>query len=402
MLLSVAILASAIVPSVPLRDVVTNAPTQVADLVRPAAYVAIAPLSDVLDMLTLLSLLQHVVLVLTTGLAFIGWRLWRKPPSTRIREIRAAAIAVSALAMLYVTMAVVPRPMAALRLDDPSLLAVDFHSHTNASYDARAGFSAADNRSWHQAAGFGAAYVSDHHSLRGVRAGTSANPATSGDTTMLLPGLEASYSGQHVIVLGVSHDARTAPVRQWADGRATAGANVSLVMTIPGPVAAFGALSGGTPSPVRGIELTDACPRGLDVGDRRHAAIVALADRLDIALLASSDNHGWGRTAVAWSVMFLPGWRGLTSDSLDARIRSSLSGRGRQAVIPIGRTRVRSADVWSLLPTAPAAVWLMLRALSWPERLSWLAWCWGFVLIAHITRALRARRATRLRHPHFA
>jgi predicted metal-dependent phosphoesterase TrpH len=399
-LLSAAVLVSAVVPSFPLRDVVTNAPVQIADLVRPAAYVAIAPLSDVLDTLTLLSLLQHVVLVLTIGLAFICWRLWRRAPSTLTAEIRAASVALFVLAILYVAMAVAPRPMAALRLQDPSLVAVDFHSHTNASYDARAGFSAAQNRGWHQAAGFGAAYVSDHHSLRGVRAGTRANPTISGDTTMLLPGLEASYSGQHVVVLGVPHDARSAPVRQWADGRATSGARVALVMTIPGPVAAFGALSGGTPSPVRGIELTDACPRGLDVGDRRHAAIVALADRLDIALLASSDNHGWGRTAVAWSVMFLPGWRGLTADSLDSRIRASLSLRGRQAVIPIGRTRVRSADVWSLLPTAPAAVWLMFRTLSWPERLSWLAWCWGLVVIARITRSLRTRRDG-LR-PHFA
>jgi predicted metal-dependent phosphoesterase TrpH len=285
--------------------------------------------------------------------------------------------------------------MAALRLRDDSQLAVDFHSHTNASYDARPGFSAAQNRAWHQAAGFDAAYVSDHHSFRGVHLALATNPAVAGDRTMLLPGLEAAYQDQHVIVLGSAHDAGTAPVRQWANGRATRGDGAGLILTIPGTVALFTRTEPAPPALVLGIEVSDGGPQGLAAGDRKRAPIIALADHLDAALLTGSDNHGWGRTAPAWSVMTIPGWRSLSADSLDARIRATLVTGGRRAVRPIGRTRAVGRDLPSLVVTGPATAWLMLRTLSWPERLSWIAWCWAAVAIASALGAWRRRRQSR-------
>ena len=399
--ISGAVLGSAAVPAPPLRDLLTSDPPVGAQLVRPALYVFFAPASNVLDTLTLLSLWQHVALTVTLVVLFALWRVTRVRGPGRVRrstwgaEVRVALLTAGLFAATYIAMAAAPRPMAALRLRDASLLAVDFHSHTNASHDARPGFSAEDNRAWHKGAGYDAAYVSDHHSFRGVDVALATNPAAAGDTTMLLPALEAAYQDQHVIVLGSAHDPGTAPVRQWVHGRATSDEAVGLILTIPGSVALFSRAGATPPVRVVGVEILDGGPQGLRAADRKRASIVALADRLDAALVTGSDNHGWGRTAAAWSVMTIPGWRGLSADSLDARIRATLVMSGRRAVRPIGRTRAAGGDLPALLATAPAAAWMMLRAVSWPERLSWIAWCWTAVAIATALGALRRRRQPR-------
>jgi predicted metal-dependent phosphoesterase TrpH len=403
--ISAAVLGSAVVPARPLRDLVSGEPAVAVELARPASYVVVAPVSNVLDTLTLLSLPQHVALAATVVGLFAVWRIARARGARRygadVRragwrvEVRAALLALGLFAATYCAMAGAPRPMAALHLNDDSLLAVDFHSHTNASHDARPGFSVEENRSWHQAAGYGAAYISDHHSFRGVDVALATNPAMAGDATMLLPALEAAYQDQHVIVLGSAHDAGTAPVRQWAQGRATSGEDAGLILTIPSTIAHFAHSHAAPPARVLGFEISDGGPQGLAAGDRKKATIIALADNLGAALVTGSDNHGWGRTAAAWSVMTLPGWRRLSATALDAGIRATLETNGRRAVRPIGRTRAVGSDWPALLATAPAASWMMLRILSWPERLSWIAWCWTVVAIGHTLDSWRRRRQTR-------
>ena len=392
-------------PAMPLRDLVTDGPAVSAELSRPTSYVVFAPASNLLDALTLLSLPQHLAVGATVIGMFAVWRIKRARRAGRNHgdarrsgwraEVRAALLGLGAVVAVYGAMAAAPRPMAGLRLDDTSLVAVDFHSHTDASHDARPGFTADENRSWHRAAGYGAAYISDHHSFRGVDVALATNPAMAGDTTMLLPALEATYQDQHVIVLGSAHDAGTAPVRQWVEDRATVGEDAGLILTIPSTIAHFEHPGAQTPARVLGIEISDGGPQGLAAGDRKRATILVLADRLDAALVTGSDNHGWGRTAAAWSVMTLPGWRGMSADSLDARIRDVLERDGRRGVRPIGRTRAVGNNVPAVLATVPVAAWTMLRTLSWPERLSWIAWCWMAVALTHALDSWRRRRLTR-------
>ena len=59
------VLASAPFAIAPVRDAVTLSTLPEAVLRRPLGYVLIAPVSDVLDLLALLSLRQHVALLLT-------------------------------------------------------------------------------------------------------------------------------------------------------------------------------------------------------------------------------------------------------------------------------------------------------------------------------------------------
>ena len=399
--LTATVLAAGAVPAEPVRDLLAQAITPAAHLERPLWYVVFAPLSDVLDMLTLFSLQQHIAFALSLCAAYACWRLVSRTLSDRTRrrarasEVRLGVSWLVATACAYAAMIAMPRPMARLALDDPAQIAIDFHSHTNASHDARAGFTPERNRAWHDAAGYDAAYVSDHHSFRGAVTGSASNPRAAGGVTMLLPALEAVYQGEHVIVVGSSHGPGTAPVRQWADSRLPGDAGAGLILTIPGTVAAF-RRTGVRQTRVLGIELSDACPRGLGETDAKSASILALATTLGTALLTGSDNHGWGHTAVAWSVMTIPGWRGMSADTLDAHIIATLARDGTRAVSPLARNRVRSADFASAATIAPDAMWMMLRTASWPERLSWIAWIWMASLLAAGYRHRRMRARLRL------
>jgi hypothetical protein len=138
------------------------------------------------------------------------------------------------------------------------------------------------------------------------------------------------------------------------------------------------------------VEISDAAPKGLEATQERHAEILRLADSLDWTPVAASDNHGWGRTAVSWSAFRIPGWRAMTPDSLDLRIRREVLDGGRRAGRVIERRRLDPRDSWlHLAGTAPEYAWMMLRTLSWPERASWLAWLAAWTLGGW---ALRRRR----------
>jgi hypothetical protein len=180
-----------------------------------------------------------------------------------------------------------------------------------------------------------------------------------------------------------------------------------VIQTIPGPLGKVPRPGMTGVVPVTAIEVSDAAPRGLSDGDRNRAHILALADTLGLAIVAGSDNHGWGRTAAAWSVMRVPGWRLLAPAALEDRIESGIRADGRQAVRVIERTRpvwptdsgARGWSGWvSIARGAPRFlgefVWQLTATRSWPERVSWLAWIWvatGWVIWRRTSVTARAK-----------
>jgi hypothetical protein len=129
---------------------------------------------------------------------------------------------------------------------------------------------------------------------------------------------------------------------------------------------------------VHAIELIDGAPRGIGQGDRDRDLILRLADSLDLAVVASSNLHGWARTASGWSLLRIPGWRDMTPDQVGAAIEAKVRREGRAAVEVVGPRRpvdpevglallglpVRFAlDFVSQLPRAERIVWLLWRAL---------------------------------------
>ncbi len=131
----------------------------------------------------------------------------------------------------------------------------------------------------------------------------------------------------------------------------------------------------------------DAAPRGLAQADRDRTTILEIADSLDLALVASSNNHGWGRTAAAWSLMRLPGWRRSPSDALASTISEAIRSQRKAAVRAVARRRVpEPATTAGFVLTGPRFIVHMLTILTWPERMAWGAWILGGAFLAGILR----------------
>jgi len=297
-------------------------------------------------------------------------------------------------------MIVAKRPMAALNLKDADLVAVDFHSHTSASHDGRAGFDAERNREWHRSAGFDAAYVTDHRTFDGALSAAERNPSVAGDGVTLLPGIELRDADEHPILLGADPARTRIPSANLEGVRVeTDGGPVPpiLLFTIPGNVLRLPPSEYTRPIRLAAIEVSDGGPRGMAQTARDRKEILALADRLHLAPVAGSDNHGWGRAAPAWSVLRIPGWRSMTPASLDVAIRRTLLSRLPGTVDVIARRTVGPPSGRIEAAVGGVAVGLlMLRTMNLRERLSWILWSWAIALLS-LVRARRTRRALRIR-----
>jgi hypothetical protein len=414
--LTALMLAGAVWPMAPLREAATGGVAGAAAGARlhlTPAFVALAPLNNTLDALSLLSVREHAALWLVLIAAYAAWRVtgrraWRRSaPGVSgpgaLHEVRLLVIALLCLVAVYATGALVSRPMAAIELPpgDSDMVTIDFHSHTNASHDGRTWFTPERNREWHQAAGFDVAYISDHFTFAGADAGVRANPARAGDGTVLFSAIESLEGGQHINVLGVGSpdyplfNGRYLAVAAMDAAIAAGRVTPVIVETIPGSLARLPRAGMPAVVPVTAIEVADAAPRGLSDGDRNRAWILALADSLGLATVSGSDNHGWGRTAAAWSVMRVPGWRGLTPPALEQRIEDGIRTDRRRAVAVIERTRpvwptaagTRGSGGWvSIAAGAPRFlvqfIWQITATRAWPERLSWLVWLWAAVMFS--------------------
>ena len=388
----------------PIRDAATGGGVPEATLDRSAGYLFMAPISAILDTVTLLSVRQHVALVVTLVLGWVLWWWWTRrerdlavSPTRRAVLVAArAGIALAMIAGLYVVAVLVPRPMAALQKDNLSIIAVDFHAHTKYSHDGRWNWEAEDVRRWHRKSGFDVAYISDHRTFDGAREGWANNPSQSGTETILLPAIEAVWQGEHVNILDADRmyrgilDASLRDVDSDALRLASLvpGNEPVLIETIPGDLSKVVAAKGREPG-VRAIEVVDGAPRGLAQSRQQRARILDIADSANIALVAGSDHHGWGHTAPAWTLLILPGWRAAPPEELSRAIAATLRSGGRGAT-KVAERYVANTDEAALVPfTVPLVTWGMLRTLSLDERVVWFAWIAALVLLTGVRRMRR-------------
>jgi len=149
---------------------------------------------------------------------------------------------------------------------------------------------------------------------------------------------------------------------------------------------------------VAGIEVSDGSPRGMAQSARDREAILALAGKLHLAIVSATDNHGWGRTPPAWSVMRIPGWREMTPGELDIAIRRTIITRGPRAIEVIARRTAappRGKIAAALSGIAVALV--MMRTMSVTDRFSWIAWSWAFYFLSVLSARRRIDLRTRKR-----
>lgn len=357
-----------------------------------AGYLVLAPICSFFDALSLLTVRQHIGLVLSVILVYAVWRALRGRRGRSVLrlivgEVVGVVVLLGGILGVYALAVLVPRPMAYLRVQDPDVLVLDFHSHTNRSHDGRKGFSAEANREWHRRAGFEAAFITDHTYVDTAVAAAGRNPDLGGQGTLLFAGREVVFEGEHVVALDTL-DPRTTPKSgpAWPVLIQTIPGNLSKV-PVPGP----GGLGG-----VVGIEVVDAAPRGLGQTDRDRARILHIADSLNLATVAASDNHGWGWTAAAWNLMRIPGWRTMPSTRL-AHVVEEEVRFGRQAAVDVvaRRTIHESGPAIVALLTGPRLIWQLLITLTWSERVSWILWILAVWSVATLlSRRSPERRTT--------
>ena len=400
------VLVSAPFAIAPVRDAVTLAPLPEATLRRPLGYVLMAPVSDVLDLLTLLSLRQHIALLLTLLIGYAVWFGWRgrvmpvtvAPGRRAVRIAARIGLAVLAVLFVYALGVFLPRPMAALDTA-AEVISVDFHSHTKYSHDGRPDWDPETVRDWHRDAGYTAAYITDHRTFEGARDAWANNPQFAGQGTTLLPGIEVVWKGEHVNVLDADRKYRGILTETLRDidepslalASAIPGNEPVIIQTFPGDITRMIPANGPGTAGVRAIELVDGAPKGLGQTRRERARIIHDADSLDLALVAGSDNHGWGHAAAAWTLLYVPGWRNATPDQLSDAIVNFLRRGGVRSTRVVERYVADTESGLKLVLTAPLVVWGMLRTLSPDERAVWIAWAIALSIVARLVASRRPR-----------
>jgi hypothetical protein len=121
--------------------------------------------------------------------------------------------------------------------------------------------------------------------------------------------------------------------------------------------------------------------------------MVQLADSANLALVAGSDSHGWGHTASAWTLMFIPDWRSVSPELLSTTIVRAIRVGGRKST-RVAERYVADTESGVALPlTVPLVTWGMFRTLTGDERIIWLAWSLAIYLLWRFRRARRAKAA---------
>ena len=403
-ILSLLVMVSADFMVDPVRNASTFMPVTEVHLVVSSGYLLLAPICNVLDTLTLMSLRQHVAILVTLIVLYAAWRGWRgrRRGTGMWREVRAAVIALLSLLAVYAAGALIPRPMASLAVQPPFndvLVVADFHSHTSYSHDGAPWFRPEANRRWHHAAGYDVAYITDHRTVRGAEEGIANNPPLAGQGTMILQGLEVVWDGAHVNILGAQRMYKGLTDTALRDVDSTALALASMVpdhepivvYTFPNLMRHLHAANGAGTAGARAIELVDGSPKGLGDSRRKRPLITSDADTLNMAMVAGTDNHGWGFTAPGWTLLQIPGWRGMSTDSLSWAIEQSIRHSGFDATEVVERREANtSLTNWRLAATVPLVVARMFTMISDNERVSWLIWIWA-VVFAQIAWRRRKR-----------
>lgn len=375
-----------------LRDAATGEYLPAYRLEFPAGYLLSAPLSSFADMLTYASARQDKVLVayLLLGFwipwAFLGPRSWKRAGACYALYL-CGVLAFLAWAVLL------PRPCARLRLPDPDLLALDFHSHTSRSWDGRRSFGPEANMEWHRRSGYDAAFITDHNAMdASLRAQELSRRGWRPGGFRSLAGEELSLQDTHVAMLGnrsridnAAYDASLPGVFRLLREAAPRHGGLA-VMSLPEywlrhpssrweQFAAHGAA---------GFEIVNAAPKSLDFPERLRREIVALCRRRNLFLAGASDSHGWGSAAYVWNILRIEGHASLDPDRLQRAVLDHLREKGFGAVRVVTRVKHEPSPFpWVLLDPA-AGLWTMARTFTGVQTLSCLAWIWGLFLIIRV------------------
>jgi hypothetical protein len=400
-LISLAVIVTSAFPATPIFDAATGGEVIDAFLSRPLGYVILAPLSNVLDTVTLLSAAQHIAVLASGIVLFMLWRAMNFRAGVK-KHLVTTAVFLGSIVAVYGAAALLPRPMAMLQSNNDSVLKIDFHSHTTASHDGRQ--SVAALREWHRRAGYDVAYVTDHGAVSAAEQGMATNPVPAAAGVTLLQGIEATWGSEHVTIPNAQ---RVYKGILTANLRDVDTAGMRLAGFVPGrePIVIWnhprilGSLppaTGPGTMGIRAIEIVNGAPK--DAGRLRanRRQIVTMAQGGGVALTSGSDNHGVGWATPGWTIMMVVGWRGATADEISLKIEQVIREGGFRATRVVERRVADPGPSMALNAVSAFTVpFTMLATISNDERLWWLIWTWGAWALMHWVRRRRLTQDAR-------
>lgn len=369
----------------PLQDAATGAYPTEYSLSHGWASVLFAPFYALADLWTFNSVRQHKAWAVWL---FVLYGLWRLPRfgflsrvrgrNSWLREAGFLAGMIGCMAAWLAYVALFPRRPPQFVVQDPDLVVLDFHSHTERSHDGRPGLDVTRSARWHSRNGFHAAFITDHNSLTLGAPEKFSTP----DPTLAFVGEELSLHRSHVVALGPRAAIETEgyPGEQGLRRflRSAGPRHGALtVLSLPEYWKNGLNLEELARSGARGIEIANGSPKALDFPEGRKREVVTFCRAHDLFLAGATDHHGWGASAYAWNVMRLPGWRSLKPEQVQRAILRKLEKDGFKAVQVVVRTTLRPDDGLALALDPPLSLWLASRSLTWPQTLACLAWLWG-------------------------
>jgi hypothetical protein len=330
------------------------------DLTIPILYLLFAPVSNVLDFLTFLTIGRAEALLIGLALLYAGWRYWkgRGRPLHLASEVKLGLKRGLLVLLLAVAAAFLPRPVPYLDLPEQQLV-VDYHSHTSASHDGYWSVGAADG--WHRRQGFDVWFQTEHNvGPADRRIGGS------------LPGMEVSVYRLHVVALGPGDTINRAPFVR--DARSALGVFPALhaqnrvaILSLPEYWRNYWeTLDAVVAAGADGFEIVNCAPKALSFSRVWRESVVETARWHRALVVGASDYHGLGQVTCVWNVVEV------SRDSLLPLLRRRPNGLSTNRVV--ARTlAVTEYPTWLTVIAGPWTIW---RTLSLPEAAVWLLLIW--------------------------
>jgi len=364
-------------PVLPVRDAALEVWPAGYHLQFPPLHLLFTPFTSVADYLTVLSVHEHVALLVTLILLFV-----------LIAGIRRGGMLLILWIVFLAWGALVPRPMARLVASEPDTLLIDFHSHTEVSHDGRPGFSALANMRWHQKQGYGAAFITDHNRQESAVMANEVSKLNWRETGYRsLMGEEISLHKTHLVLLGNKtrvdnqpYDSDIAKIPVFLKDMHKQG----YVVIASLPEYWFYHWGPGVDDFVKwgigGFEIVNSAPKALDFPADKRRQIVALCQKYNLPMTGISDTHGYGSATAAWNAMQIPGWQNMDPDNLERAVLSTLKTKGFHAVSVLERSKYWPQNNLQVAFSAFPNFLIYARSLTPIQRFSWIGWLVIFVL----------------------
>lgn len=360
----------------------------------PVLNLILAPLFDLWDGVTLLSLERLNYFLVGTLVLGAAWSITSSLVDRRLNWTRATArlaIFVGLLGLFVVTGMRWQRPMA--RLDGVALSTwwvADLHSHTTVSHDVKGllqeYFDLDASRAWHARGGYSLFFVTDHNRIDGWQGKVFAG------TPVVCPGEELSLWKAHIVLLGNRDsvprgdyaDSMSGILRLFGESESRWGA-LTLASLPEYDENHFDLLPLWLIAGVDGFEISNPAPKANRQSRAHVDSVVALARQSGRWVAGVTDQHGMGGTPQAWTLVPRENPETIGVDGCQ-EILHTLGTRGFAATQVIERHRLRPDAWWPYWTTPVAVVWEGWRSAQWMQVASWFAWIWGVALIAVAAR----------------